>query len=298
MWRRDPVAAAKNCADYGIAHNFATREALCESPEIDAVFITSPDAMHYADTLLALKHGKAVLCEKPLSMHAPEAEEMVSTAESAGLLFGVAQNFRYNRSLERMRQQILAGRIGTPQLAQSVFNYPADLAPRTWISDLDLACGGPIADVGVHCIDSLRYVLDQDVVSISTLARATDSHPNVDSFASLQMAMTGGVFASVTVSARSPYRTLVEVTGSEGILTAESGLNVDRPVEVVLRRGSTIVEQVTVDNGDGYTRMLDAFAQASHGEGTFLATGADGVQNMRALDAAYASWHSGRTQTI
>src|ERR1700733_6562071 len=96
---------------------------------------------------------------------------MNRAAKVAGILFGVAQNFRFNRSLEWMRDQIAAGRIGTPQLAHAQYSYPASLAPRKWITDPTLACGGPIADVGVHCIDALRFVLDSDVVSVSTIAR-------------------------------------------------------------------------------------------------------------------------------
>ena len=298
MWRRNQEAAAQNCRDHRITHCFATREALCTSPEIDAVFITSPDAMHHADALLALKHGKAVLCEKPLSMHAAEAEEMVSAADAAGLLFGVAQNFRYNRSLDWMREQITVGRIGEPQLAHAQYCYAADNAPRTWIKDLDLACGGPIADVGIHCIDALRYLTGQDVASVTTVAKSGRTEARVETYASLQLAMTRGLFASVTVSASSPYRTLIEVVGSDGVLTAENGLSVDRPIEVMLRRAGEIVETKTIDNSDGYTRMLDSFSQAYRGEGSFRATGPDGVHNMRALDAAYASWRSGRPEAV
>src|SRR5271163_2243970 len=115
MWRRDHAAALKNCAEYNIPHCFPTREALCSSPEVDVVMITSPDAMHRDDMLLALQHGKAVLCEKPVAMNAGEAAEMDLAAKAAGLLYGVAQNFRYNRSLEWIREQIAAGRIGRPQ---------------------------------------------------------------------------------------------------------------------------------------------------------------------------------------
>src|SRR5215813_13639398 len=81
MWRRDQSAARQNCAEHGIAHCFASPEELCASPEVDAVFITSPDAMHYADTLLALRHGKAVLCEKPVAMNAQEARAMADAAK-------------------------------------------------------------------------------------------------------------------------------------------------------------------------------------------------------------------------
>src|SRR5271156_6851097 len=236
MWRRDQAAAAQNCAEFKIPHCFSTREELCASLDVDVVFITSPDAMHRDDTLLALKHGKAVLCEKPLAMSAAEAEEMNAAAKAAGAVFGVAQNFRFNRSLEWMRDQIAAGQIGKPQLAHAEYTYPASKAPRKWIIDPTLACGGPIADVGVHCIDALRFVLNQNVTSIATIARKDDYSNQVEAVASLQMEMTGGIYATVTASARGLYRTQIEVTGSEGVLIAENGLTVDRPVELVVRR--------------------------------------------------------------
>ena len=298
MWRRDRDAARQNCAQYGIPHCFATREELCASPEVDAVFITSPDAMHREDTLLALSYGKAVLCEKPLSMNAAEADEMNAAASAAGRLFGVAQNFRYNRSLEWMRDQIAAGRIGQPQLSHAEYTYPAHAAPRKWIADPALACGGPIADVGVHCSDALRYVLGEDVVSVSTMGRRDDSAGQVETVASLQLQMTGGDYANVTVSARALYRSMVQVTGSEGVLIAENALTVDRPVELVLRRAGELVETKTVDNGDGYTRMLDSFALALRGQATFAATGEDGAHNMRVLDAAYRSLRTGLREAV
>lgn len=298
MWRRDQAAAAQNAAAYKIPHNFPTREALCTSPEVDAVFITSPDAMHKDDLLLAARNGKAILCEKPVAMTAAEAREMAAAAKAANVLYGVAQNFRYNRSLEWMRDKIKAGHIGRPQLAHAEFAYPADRAPRKWIMDPTLACGGPIADVGVHCIDALRFVLGEDVRSISTLASKTHAHDNVEAIASLQLEMTGGILANVTTSARAPYRTLVEITGSDGVLIAENGLTVDRPVELVLRRAGEIVETSTVENSDGYTRMLDSFAQALHGKGTFAATGEDAIRNMQALDAAFKSWHTGNREPL
>jgi len=298
MWRRDQASATKNCAEFHIPHCFASREELCASPDVDVVFITSPDAMHKDDLLLAVQHKKAVLCEKPLAMNAAEARQMADAAKAAGILYGSGQNFRYNHSLDWMREQIARGRIGQPQLAHAQYCYPAQQAPRRWIADPTLATGGPIADVGVHCIDALRYVLGQEVRSVSTAAMKDDDAAQVESVASLQLEMTGNVFADVTVSARSPYRTLVEVIGAEGALVAENGLTVDRPVEIVLRRAGEVVETKTVDNGNGYVRMLDSFALALRGQETFRASGEDGVLNMQVLDAAYKSWRTGTRESV
>jgi predicted dehydrogenase len=303
MWRRDQKAAAENCRTHNIDHCFASREELCASPEVDAVFITSPDAMHLDDAMLALRHGKAVLCEKPLSMNAGEAEAMASAAQEAGVLFGVAQNFRYNRSVNFLRDQIAGGLIGQPQVAQAHFDYPAQNAPRKWIADPGLACGGPIGDVGVHCIDALRYILSSEgrsaeVRTIGTLAAQDAFSGEVEAFAAMQLELASGVFAHVVANARAPYRTLLEVTGSDGILTAENGFSVDRPIEVIHRKAGQVVSTTPIDNGDGYVLMLDGFAAAVRGEAQFAAPVEDGVANMRILDAAYRSWRSGRRETV
>ena len=130
LWRRDLVKAAANAREYNVEHVFQTAEDLCASPDIDAVFVTSPDALHLPYVLLALKHGKPVLCEKPLAMNAAEVEQMAAAATTAGLCLGVAQNFRYNTSLEVIREWIAEGRIGRPVLAHAQFCYAADTSPR------------------------------------------------------------------------------------------------------------------------------------------------------------------------
>ena len=293
MWRRDAKAAAENCREYGIAHCFGSREELCASPEVDAVFVTSPDAMHRDDVLLATAHGKAVLCEKPLAMTGAEAEEMVQAARRAGVMFGVAQNFRWNASVTWMRKQIAAGRIGTAQLAHAQFVYEADRSPRRWMTDPALACGGPIGDVGVHCIDALRSVLGQEVIDIQTLAETDAISNGMEATATMQMRLSGGCLVMVSLSARGAYRSLLEVTGSKGVIVVEMGLTVDRPVDGLVLAGGEVIERRSFDNGDAYALMLDGFSGAVRGMESFPATGRDGLQNMRILDAAYASWRAG-----
>ncbi len=293
MWRRNQDAAVENCREYGIAQCFASREELCASADVDAVFITSPDAMHEDDVVLAAAHGKAILCEKPLAMRAAEAQEMVRAAERAGVLFGVAQNFRWNASVVWLREQIAAGRIGKPQLAHAQFAYEADQSPRRWMTDPELACGGPIGDVGVHCIDTLRSVLGEEVVAIQTLAETDAMSNGMEAYTTMQMRMSGGCLAMVSLSARAGYRSLIEVTGSAGVIVLEMGLTVDRPVEAVVLSGGDVVERRSFDNSDAYAAMLDSFSGAVRGTGEFVASGRDGLENMRILDAAYASWRGG-----
>jgi 1,5-anhydro-D-fructose reductase (1,5-anhydro-D-mannitol-forming) len=298
IWRRDSAKARENAQQYGIPEVYATPEALCASPEIDAVFVASPDAFHREHTLLALRHGKHVLCEKPLAMNSREAEQMVRAAHEAGRAFGVAQNFRYNRSLERMRDLVRQGAIGRPVFASAHFSFPAEKSPRQWIYDASLACGGPIGDVGIHAVDALRFLLAQDVSEVITLAQQDAGSGDLEAAAALTLRFDGGALASVQVSFRARYRTLVEVTGSEGLLAAESGLTVDRPIELVHRQEGRIVSTEEISNGDAYSRMLDAFALAAQGHGVYAASGEDALRNQLVLDAAFASWRTGQRQQI
>lgn len=298
LWRRDAVKAQASASQYSIPLVFDTPEALCASRELDAVFIVSPDSLHLPHVLLAAKRGKAILCEKPLAMNAGEVEAMLATAHAVGVPFGVAQNMRYNRSLRLIRRWIGEGRIGKPQLAHSQFSYSAAGSPRAWIYDPALALGGPIGDVGVHCIDALRFVLGSDVTAVSTLAHRDAESGQVESHAVIGLDLASGAMATVTTTTRAEYRSLVEVTGETGIISCEDGLTVDHPVEVVLRQKGAVVASETVSNADAYSLMLDGFSSWVEGGETYLAPASDGLHNQRVLDAAYRSWRDGAKQQV
>jgi predicted dehydrogenase len=293
LWRRDTVKGTANAREYSIPHAFDTLEALCASPEIDVVFVVSPDAFHLEHVLLAARHGKHVLCEKPLAMNAGEVEKMLAAAEQADVKFGVAQNMRYNHSLAIMREWLDAGTVGEPTLAQAQFAYSAAGSPRRWIYDPTLALGGPIGDVGIHCVDALRFVLGTDITAVSTLAHTDAASGKVESHGVVGLDFASGAMGSVTVTTRSAYRTLIEVTGEDGVIVSENGLTVDFPIDVVLRRGAEVVASERVSNDDAYSLMLDAFSGWIEGRGEYLAPALDGLHNQRVIDAAYASWRNG-----
>lgn len=297
LWRRDEAKASADAARFGVPLVFDSAEALCTSPEIDAVFVVSPDALHREHVLLALEAGKPVLCEKPLAMNTGEAEAMQAAAEKAGVLFGVAQNMRYNLAIDLMRRWIAEGRVGRPQLAHAQFCYETGKSPRTWINDPSLALGGPIGDVGIHCIDALCYVLGDRVESVSTLAHRDAASGAVESHAIVTLGFASGALGTVTLTTRAAYRSLLEVVGERGSLTCEDAMTIDHPVSLVQREGGQVVQEQPVSNADAFSRMLDGFAAAaSGGPVPFRAPGTEGVANQRVLDAAYRSWKTERVE--
>ena len=259
--RRDPERARESAREFGIEHAFTSTAALCACPDVDAVFIATPDAMHLADVLEAVRHRKPVLVEKPIAMNATEARQMVDAARSASVLLGVAHVMRFEQSVRWFRERVASGVVGKAVLARAAFVAPLLVSARTWINDPRLATGGPLADVGVHCFDTLRYVLGDEVQSVMAQAHH-DSHWVVEASGTALFQFTGGTLATMSVSARAPYQTLLEIIGEDGILSAANALNVEHPISLELRRGFEVIEKTEVLNERVYTAQVEAFAAA------------------------------------
>lgn len=297
--RRDLAQAKKSAAEYGIALAFDSVEELSRSPEVDAVLVTTPNSLHLHDVLAAINAGKHVLCEKPMAMNADECRQMVEAARKRGVLLGVAHVFRFDESVNKIRAAIAGGAIGTPVFARSEFSFLAGPAhPRKWLYDAAIAGAGPIFDIGVHCIDTLRYILQDEITRVSANATRDGRSGTVESAAALELEFARGTLGAVLVSYRAEYRTPLEIIGDAGVLYANDALNVEHPIEIQMRKndGTTTID--SANNKLAYAMQVDSFADAIEGRGKFPATGEDGWQNQQVLDAALRSIQSGRTEPV
>ncbi|MGD0508823.1 MAG: Gfo/Idh/MocA family oxidoreductase [Terriglobales bacterium] len=296
--RRDANKAREAATQYGIPHVFGSTEELSRCPEVDAVLVTTPNACHLPDVLAAVAAGKPVLCEKPMGMDADECRQMVEAASNAGVLLGVAQVFRFEESTARFRDRIFAGDIGRPIFARAEFSYPGSRHPRTWLYNRAVAGGGPIADVGVHCIDALRYILQDEPRRVTAVGRCDEQSGDVEAEAVLTLEFHRGTLATVMVSTRAQYRTPLEIVGDAGVLRADDALNVERPVKLGLWREGQLAAEDVVSNQFAYVRQVDAFAAALEGREVFPVPGQQGWQNQLILDAAYRSLSSGKSEKV
>jgi predicted dehydrogenase len=297
--RRNITEAKKSAAEYGIPLAFDSVADLCASPEVDAVLVTTPNSLHLADVLDAVDAGKPVLCEKPLGMNADECRQMVKAARHKGILFGVAHVFRFEESVRGLREWVAAGEIGRPVFARAEFSFFADPShPRKWLYDAKLAGAGPIFDVGVHCIDTLRYILQDEVVRVSANAVSDERSGDVESAASLTLEFSRGTLGTVMVSYRAEYRTPIELVGESGVLRAGDALNVEHPIELQFHRDGAIVERKSASNELVYALQVDAFADAVEGKANFPIPGEEGWQNQEILDAALRSVKSGKAEAV
>ena len=296
--RRDLKKAQESARQFQIPLAFDTAEQLCQASEVDAIFVSTPNSLHLRDVLLAIECGKPVLCEKPMGINAGECRQMVEASRQKNVLLGVAQVFRFEDSTSHLLERVASGQIGRPVFVRSEFSYQGRGHVRSWITDAAVSGGGPIADVGVHCIDALRYILQDEVVTVSAHGTSDQDSGDVEAAAVLALNFSRGTLGAVLVSTRADYRTPIEITGEAGVLYADDALTVEHPIDLQLKRGGTITDTESVSNRSAYARQVDSFAEAVEGKKPFPVPGEEGWQNQEVLDSAYRSMKSGRTEPV
>ncbi|HEV2699605.1 MAG TPA: Gfo/Idh/MocA family oxidoreductase, partial [Terriglobales bacterium] len=257
--RRDLAKAKQSAAEYNIPIPFDSVEELCRSSEVDAVLVTTPNSAHLHDVLATVNAGKHVLCEKPMAMNADECQQMVEAARKEKVLLGIAHVFRFDESVNKIRNLVASGAIGRPVFARSEFSFLAGPAhPRKWLYDAEVAGAGPIFDIGVHCIDTLRFILQDEIVRVSAIAARDPQSGTVESAASLTLEFSRGTLGTVLVSFRAEYRTPLEIVGDAGVLRAEDALNVEHPIEIEVRKNDGTITCESANNKLAYALQVDA----------------------------------------
>ena len=195
---RTPAKAAA----YSGARTWASVEEAVADPAVDAVYIALPVAFHAAVAIAALRAGKHVLCEKPMTMNFAEAERMVAEGRAAsrasGRLFGVSYYRRLYPKLIRAKQLIAEGAIGRPLLAEANCHSWFEIAGREWLAEPALSGGGPLYDIASHRIDAMNCLFGKPEHARGLRSNAVHRIAVEDS-ATVLMQFQDGVHAVVDV---------------------------------------------------------------------------------------------------
>ena len=155
-WREPSLA--RLAERYDIARTTTDWRALAADPEVDAAVIGTPNALHAEQAVAFLRAGKHVLVEKPMARTVAEADAMLAAASGSGAWLMVAHCFRFHPDVRALRARVKAGELGEIVKTRS-YGVHARWGPAGWFTDPDLAGGGALLDMGVHAIDTTRYLL-------------------------------------------------------------------------------------------------------------------------------------------
>jgi predicted dehydrogenase len=280
---RDPKRAREFAATHNIPRVYATYADLINDSELDAIYNPLPNSLHCEWTIAALRAGKHVLCEKPLSSNAMEAEAMTAAADESGKILGEAFHYRYHPLADRVRAIISDGTLGRLVHVEGHFSVPI---PETNIRfDWSLA-GGATMDLGCYPLHMIRYFsgLTPRVVR----AKAETGPKNIDIAMEVDLELEGGGTARMSCAMKkdSVINALFTARGDRGELRVTNPIAPHRGHQLTVKT-SAGERSETVPGDTTFTYQLRAFIKAVSGEAKFPTDGAEGVINMRLIDDVY-----------
>jgi predicted dehydrogenase len=294
---RDAERVQAFATEHGVARSYGEYEALLADPQVEVVYLATPNWLHAEQTLQALAAGKHVLVEKPMALTVADAEGMVAAARSVGRQIGVGFHLRHHPVFRNLYHQLRQEDHSPITLAQAQWGlYMA--AVSGWKIDPALAGAGSVMGLGVHLIDLLRWLVGQEVVAVSALADGPSERYAVEFLTLGLLEFGGGTYGQITCSRRLPYsRNSVTVYTPSARFTAEGAASMQAEGELIVA-GRAGEDRVAVPLHNPYEGEIEAFSRAVRDGTPFAASGEDGLQVVRVTVALLEAVASGRVVTM
>jgi predicted dehydrogenase len=161
---------------FKITRRYKTVEELLSGGGVDALVIGTPNALHAPQTLAALQAGMHVMVEKPMAMNSVEAQKMIAVSKQSGSRLMVAHCWRFDREVLWLKEQ--TGRLGRI-IRTKGYGVHTHWGPVGWFTQKKLAGGGALADMGIHAIDTARFLLG-DPLPVRVYAHIGTYYKNYD----------------------------------------------------------------------------------------------------------------------
>jgi D-xylose 1-dehydrogenase (NADP+, D-xylono-1,5-lactone-forming) len=284
---RDASRAEDYVRERGIERAYGSYEALLTDPDVEAIYISLPNSMHADWSVRALEAGKHVLCEKPLTRRADEAERALDAAGRADRFLMEAFMYRHNPQTARLVELVAGGAIGRLRLVRAAFSFPLADAGNVRLSrELD---GGALMDVGCYCVSGTRLLAGEPV---EVFGRQVMASSGVDELFTGSMRFAGDVLGQFDAGLVLTVRDELEAIGEEGSLFLDDPWHCRRPV--IEFRTADGVEEIAVEPANSYRLELENLSDAIRGSAEPLLGRDDALGQARTIEALYGSADEGR----
>jgi predicted dehydrogenase len=284
---RSEASASEFADERGIPRLYASYDGLAADPDVDVVYVATPHPFHSGNAELCLEAGKAVLCEKPFTVNALEAERVVELARDRGLFLMEGMWTRFFPLMEKVRRLVSEGAIGEVRMLNVDFGFRTELDPASRLFDPALG-GGALLDVGVYCVSLASMILGKPSGSVG-LSHLGET--GVDEQASMVLKHEEGRLASLSIGIRTATPQEATIMGTEGYLRVHSpwwrptSMTVSRPGE----EGETVEAPVS-GNGFNYEAAeVMRCIEAGKTESDIMPLD-ETLSVMRTMDGIRAAW--------
>ena len=282
---RDAVRARNYAGENDIPDICDSYEALIARPDIDLIYNALPPHRHADLTIAALEAGRAVLCEKPFAMNAPEAARMVDAAQRTGGGLIEAFHYRFHPAFQRVFDIVHSGQLGTIRRIEAAFSVAIPYRPGE-LRHTPGVGGGALMDLGCYPVHWVRTLIGAEPEIVS--ARAECERPGVDTSMEAEFRFPGGETGSIhtTMAPDTKFDAWIRVDGARGQLKITNPIHPHRGHAITTTLGGTS-RTVTAPGQTTYDHQLAHVMDVLCGRSDALTGGRDAVGNMAAIDAIY-----------
>lgn len=243
---RDLAKALEFASTYHAPRAFGSYLSMLEDPDIDAVYVATPHALHYEHTLMCLEHRKAVLCEKPFAMNTGQVNTMIATAQSQGILLMEALWTAFLPHFQAAVKLIREGAIGEIIGLEAAFGFQPDFDPQSRVFARNMG-GGSLLDIGIYPIFAAHAFLGMPEKIQSS---ATFFENGVDSSCQMTLQYPDGVSARL-------YSTFLENIPIQATIQGSKG-------KMIIHAPFHAPSGFTIDHTNGEVEHF-TFAGSAHG---------------------------------
>lgn len=305
------TAAEQAAKKYGAKYFFDNEDDLLAINEIDAVYIATPVFCHKEQCLKAVKAKKHILLEKPMGLTISDSEEIAAACKAAGLKLGVGFMMRFHSYHQKMRELIQNGKLGeiVSARAQLTCWYPE--MENCWRQDKKLSGGGAMMDMGIHCIDLIRYITGLEIAETTGMVGNQIFKYKAEDAGAAIFKLENGALCYVDANFNIPdaaAKCKIEFYGTKGSIFAEGTISqveggrievlcVDDAggYDAAQDRNEIKPLEINVEFGNMYTKEIEGFGRAVLGEGDIPVTAEDAILSQKAIEAVYESSASGKS---
>lgn len=274
---RDPAKLAECQNAFAPHKTFSTYAALLADPDIDAVYIPLPNALHKEWVIAALRAGKHVLCEKPLGLTAAEVREMIAQAEASNRLLMEGVMYRYTERARLVEAILQSGALGELRHLNASFRFWLDRADT--IKEKPELGGGALFDVGCYPVSLLGLLTQAQPVSCKAVATRRNG---VDVNVSAILGYESGLIANLHCGFNAFTRIHAEIIGADGMLEIpDTYLDNAGSLRLLTKEGE---QEISVPSSDRFgAEFADFSAAILHGRAPKVSL-AESLHNAQIMD--------------
>jgi len=268
--------------------------------DVDIAVVCTPTKFHAQAAKNALRHGKHVLCEKPLARSAAEAEEMIDIAERAGRVLKVGFNYRHMGHVRKAKQLIEAGSLGALYFARCTYGHGGRPGyEKSWCTDLELSGGGVLLEQGIHILDLVRHLLGEPTQVMAQAPRFFWNFPSVEDNCFVLLKTESSQIAQLHVSWTQWVNVFsFEVFGRDGYLQLSGRDGHYGPQRLIWGERQQSHGRPTEQHfdfqppDDSWEQEWDEFLEAIRTKREPMGSAMDGLRALHLVEAAYQSAQS------